>query len=130
MKTFERLLRTLIRLNFVQTLFGKDIEFSLRVFRFTVGGQSTTDQRQTIGCELYLESADDVSEEQAADCSCYTHDDCQDDVGSSSNTAFSLMQGYFRIKLDSRVNVNHVFKNVTFSIPISIHAKKAILIFI
>ena len=60
----------------VQTLFGKDIAFSIRTFRFS-GGQSSSDQVQTISCQLYLESADDVSEEQAPDCSCYTAEECQ-----------------------------------------------------
>ena len=60
----------------VQTLFGKDIAFSLRTFRFTDGQSSTDDQNQTISCELHLEPADQVSEEQAANCTCYDDDDC------------------------------------------------------
>ena len=59
-----------------QTLFGKNIAFSVRTFRFT-GGQSSNDQDQIIRCELHLEPVDQVVEEQAADCSCYTSDECQ-----------------------------------------------------
>ena len=51
----------------VQTLFGKDIAFSVRTFRFTDGQSSTDDQNQTITCELYLEPADQVSPEQASE---------------------------------------------------------------
>ena len=43
----------------VQTLFGKDIEFSIRTFWFA-GGQTSCDQEQTISCELYLEPVGDV----------------------------------------------------------------------
>ena len=60
----------------VQTAFGKDIGFSLRTFRFTDGQSSSTDQDQTISCELHLESVADVPEEQAADCFCHNADDC------------------------------------------------------
>ena len=74
--TYNR--KTQIRLNVVQTSFGKDIAFSLRTFRFTDGQSSTEldDQNQTITCELYLQPADQVPEEQAADCTCYDEDDC------------------------------------------------------
>ena len=60
----------------VQTAFGKDIGFSLRTFRFTDGQSSSTDQDQTISCELHLEQVADVPEEQAADCTCYSADEC------------------------------------------------------
>ena len=60
----------------VQTLFGKDIAFSLRTFRFIDAQSSADDQEQTITCQLYLEPADQVPEEQAADCTCFDEDDC------------------------------------------------------
>ena len=60
----------------VQTAFGKDIGFSLRTFRFTDGQSSSTDQDQTISCELHLEPVADVPQEQAADCICYSADEC------------------------------------------------------
>ena len=66
---------TLIRLNMMQTLFGKDIAFSVRTFRFT-SGQTSSNQEQIINCQLYLEPAAEASTEQAADCTCYTEDEC------------------------------------------------------
>ena len=68
--------QTLIRLNMVQTLFGRDIAFSVRTFRFTGGNQTSGDQEQTISCELYLEPAADVAATQPDDCSCYTENEC------------------------------------------------------
>ena len=62
----------------VETLFGKDIAFSVRTFRFTDGQSSTDDQNQTITCELYLEPADQVSE-QASDCVCYNAEQCSNE---------------------------------------------------
>ena len=58
-----------------QTLFGRDIAFTVRTFRFT-GGYQTGDQDQTISCELHLEPAADVAATQPDDCSCYTEDEC------------------------------------------------------
>ena len=63
----------------VQTLFGKDIAFSMRTFRFS-SGQTLESQNQTISCEFHLEPTDDVSEEQAADCTCYTEDGCAGEI--------------------------------------------------
>ena len=59
----------------VQTLFGKDIALSLRTFRFS-GDDSSSNQEQTIHCQLHLEPAADVSDAQAADCTCYTEEIC------------------------------------------------------
>ena len=58
-----------------QTLFGKNIAFSFRTFRFS-SGQSLDNQAQTISCEFYLEPTDNVAEEQAADCTCYNEQEC------------------------------------------------------
>ena len=62
----------------VQTLFGKDIEFSVRTFRFS-GGQSSSNQEQIINCQLHLEPADNVSEGQAPDCTCYNAEECSNE---------------------------------------------------
>ena len=59
-----------------QTLFGRDIAFSVRTFRFTGGNQTSGDQEQTISCELHLEPAADVAATQPDDCSCYTESEC------------------------------------------------------
>ena len=79
--------KTLPRLNVVQTAFGKDIAFSVRTFRFT-DGQSTDDQNQTVTCEMHLEPAADVPEEQATDCTCYTAEEC---TGESDESFFGLL---------------------------------------
>ena len=61
----------------LQTVFGVNIEFSMRTFRFTsVGSVSAEEQTQTIECDLYLEPIADISEDQAADCTCYTQEEC------------------------------------------------------
>ena len=60
----------------VQTLFGRDIAFSVRTFRFTGGNQTSGDQEQTISCELHLEPAAEVAGTQPDDCSCYTQAEC------------------------------------------------------
>ena len=64
------------RLNVTQTAFGKDIGLSIRTFRFMDGESSDSDQEQTISCELHLEPIANVPEEQAADCTCYSADEC------------------------------------------------------
>ena len=68
--------KSLKRLNVIQTAFGKDIGLSLRTFRFTDDQSHASDQEQTISCELHLEPVADVSEEQAADCTCYNASEC------------------------------------------------------
>ena len=79
-----------------QTLFGKDIAFSVRTFRFT-SGQSLDDQNQTISCELHLEPVDEVAEEQAADCTCYDEEEC---AGETDESVLELM-----ITIDDNYNV-------------------------
>ena len=66
----------------MQTLFGKDIAFSVRTFRFT-GGQALNDQNQTISCEIHLEPVDEVAEEQAAACICYNEEECTGETDES-----------------------------------------------
>ena len=66
------------RLNVEQTMFGETIEFKMRTFRFTSGGtQSADPQQQTIDCDLHLEPTATIVQEQAADCTCYTQEQCQ-----------------------------------------------------
>ena len=86
--------QTLIRLNMVQTLFGRDIAFSVRTFRFTGGNQTSGDQEQTISCELYLEPAADVAATQPDDCSCYTENECAEFL----NIAGEQEKGSFEIR--------------------------------
>ncbi len=70
------------RLSVEQTVFGETIEFSMRTFRFiSQGAQSAAAQEQTISCDLHLEPSTAIVQEQAADCSCYTQDQCQGNKG-------------------------------------------------
>ena len=69
------------RLNVQQTLFGQTVGFRMRTFRFNseeLRNFRTDAQQQTVLCHLHLEPADDISEEQAADCTCHTVEECQD----------------------------------------------------
>ena len=58
----------------------------MRTFRFITSEDSQTEaQQQTVECNLYLNPTDDLSrtiQEQAADCACYTVEDCQDNCQS------------------------------------------------
>ena len=75
------------RLNVEQTLFGETIEFKMRTFRFTSDGtQSSDPQQQTIECDLHLEPSATIVQEQAADCTCYTQEQCQGKVKRSKNS--------------------------------------------
>ena len=47
----------------------------MRAFRFTAG-ETSEEQHQRISCELHLEASDDIQQEQASDCTCYTGQDC------------------------------------------------------
>ena len=59
-------------------MFGQTIEFKMRTFRFTSAGTSSSDpQQQTIDCDLHLEPSANIVQEQAADCTCYTQEQCQ-----------------------------------------------------
>ena len=64
------------RLKVKQVQFGETVAFSMRTFRF-MSGESTTEQQQTINCSLHLEPRENISEDQAPDCSCYTKEECQ-----------------------------------------------------
>ena len=64
------------RLNVIQSVFGVNIEFSMRTFLFKTQGSSADSQQQTISCNLHLDPVDDVPSTQADDCSCYSEDEC------------------------------------------------------
>ena len=64
------------RLKVEQTLFGQTVGFRMRTFRFKTAETASEDQNQTITCKLHLEPTEDIVEEQAPNCSCYTVDDC------------------------------------------------------
>ena len=64
------------RLNVIQTIFGETVAFSMRTFRFTSGGSVDNEQQQTIECNIHLEPIADITQDQAADCTCFTEDDC------------------------------------------------------
>ena len=72
------MVKILKRLNVEQTVFGETIAFKMRTFRFTSGGtQSAVPQQQTIDCDLHLEPSSAIVQEQAADCTCYSQEQCQ-----------------------------------------------------
>ena len=60
----------------MQTVFGANIEFSMRTFLFKTNGSSAEEQQQTISCNLHLDPAADVSSTEPDDCSCYSEDEC------------------------------------------------------
>ena len=66
----------LSRLNVIQTVFGANIEFSMRTFLFKTQGSSADEQQQTISCNLYLDLVSDVASTQADDCTCYSEGEC------------------------------------------------------
>ena len=47
----------------------------MRTFRFMTG-ETTEEQQQTISCDLHLEASEDIQEQQAADCTCHTEQEC------------------------------------------------------
>ena len=51
----------------------------MRVFRF-MSGELAAEQLQTISCSLHLEPIDNITEDQAPNCTCYTEEECQEPV--------------------------------------------------
>ena len=49
----------------------------MRTFRFKTGDNSNVAQQQTISCHLHLEPSENITEDQEANCSCYTEDECR-----------------------------------------------------
>ena len=78
-------LLSLKRLNVIQTIFGETVAFSMRTFRFTSGGSVDNEQQQTIDCNLHLEPIADITQDQAADCTCHTQDQCTSNTGFTSD---------------------------------------------
>ena len=64
------------RLNVMQTVFGTNIEFSMRTFLFKTQGSSAEEQQQTISCNLHLDPAADASSTEPDDCSCFSAEEC------------------------------------------------------
>ena len=64
------------RLKVEQTLFGQSVGFRMRTFRFKTDEGASEDQPQMVTCDLHLEPTEDIVEEQAPNCSCYSVDDC------------------------------------------------------
>ena len=65
------------RLNVIQTDFFPNASFEMRTFRFNTGGSSTEAQQQTVMCSLHLDPVNDITQEQANNCSCYTRSECE-----------------------------------------------------
>lgn len=66
------------RLNVVQTEFSPNASFNMRTFRFNVGGPATEAQQQSVICSLHLNPVNDITQEQAGACSCYTQSECEE----------------------------------------------------
>ena len=60
----------------MQSVFGSNIEFSMRTFLFKTNGSSAEEQQQTISCNLHLDPAAEVSSTEPDDCSCYSEEEC------------------------------------------------------
>ena len=69
----------------MQTVFGENIEFSMRTFLFKTQGSSAEEQQQTISCNLRLDPAGDVSSTEPNDCSCYSEEECSGKIYISSS---------------------------------------------
>ena len=65
------------RLNVVQTGFAPTASFTMKTFRFVTSESATNAQQQTISCTLHLDSIDDLVEEQAQPCTCFTESECE-----------------------------------------------------
>ena len=63
------------RLNVEQTLFGAEIQFSMRTFHFKTQ-RSSVEQQQTMSCNLHLDRVEDISSTQPDDCTCYSENEC------------------------------------------------------
>ena len=70
----------------MQTVFGTNIEFSMRTFLFKTQGSSAEEQQQTISCNLHLDPAADVSSAEPDDCSCYSAEECSGKIGYISSS--------------------------------------------
>ena len=66
------------RLNVVQTEFSPNAVFTMRTFRFNIGGPATESQQQSVICSLHLDPVNEISRGQASECSCYTQTECEE----------------------------------------------------
>ena len=66
------------RLNVAQTEFSPNASFNMRTFRFNDGGSATEPEEQTVICTLHLDPVNEISREQASECSCYTQTECEE----------------------------------------------------
>ena len=57
----------------------------MRTFRFKTDEAATDAQEQTVTCGLHLEPSEDIVEEQATDCACFTEDACQESQSTLDN---------------------------------------------
>ena len=116
------------RLNVMQTVFGTNIEFSMRTFLFKTQGSSAEEQQQTISCNLHLDPAADVSTTEPDNCSCYSEEECSGKIEyiSSSATWLSLIKillqnlantKSFSILLVNRKRVHLKFYQLSFGQP-------------
>ena len=62
----------------------------MRAFRFTPG-ESSEEQIQRISCALHLEASDDIQQEQAPDCTCYTEQECAEPDGKFTSPATGVL---------------------------------------
>lgn len=62
----------------VQSSWSPNLVFDFRSFRFTTDGTSgdSETQNQNVNCALHIIPADQVTEEQAKECSCQSEADC------------------------------------------------------
>ena len=80
------------RLNVVQTGFAPTASFTMRTFRFVTGGSATSSQHQQISCTLHLDYIDDLVEEQAQPCTCFTELECEQ--ANASNPELSNVEPF------------------------------------
>ena len=68
------------------------------------GETTTEEQQQTIRCDLHLEASADIQPEQAADCTCYTEQECTQPDGKFNG----LVTGPMNISFNSLLLFKHV----------------------
>ena len=85
------------RLDVMQSVFGANIEFSMRTFLFKTQGSSAEEQQQTLSCNLHLDPAADVSSTEPDDCSCYSEEECSGKIGYISYIYICIAFAVYRI---------------------------------
>lgn len=69
--------------------------FEMRTFRFNTGGSSTEAQQQTVICSLHLDHVNDLIQQQANDCSCYTQTECEQNQNLRGMNPQTLIKAVF-----------------------------------